>query len=91
MFFRKKKETVKKSAKKFDNLITGLIIGGAIGGVFGVYNHKKNKDTHQPADMLDNPEIDKIQQGSKKMARRGVALFGKALVKVINTFDKKDK
>lgn len=90
MFFKKRKETVKKSAKKFDNLITGLIIWWAIWWVFGVYNHKKTKkDSDAQQDILDTPEAEKIQKWSKKIARRSLALFGKGLVKIINTFDSK--
>jgi len=88
VFFKKRKETVKKSAKKFDNLITGLIIGWAIWWVFGVYN-KNKKDDITPKDILDTPEVDKIQKWSKKIVRRWVALFGKGLVKIISTFEKK--
>lgn len=90
MFLKKRKGTVKKSAKKIDNLITGLIIWGAIGGVFGVYNHTKNKKTSdKPKDILDTSEAKKIQNGSKKIALRALALLWKWLVKVVNTFDKK--
>ncbi len=90
MFFKKRKETVKKSAKKFDNLITGLIIGWAIGWVFGVYNHNKNKKSWDiQTDILDTPEADKIKKWSKKIARIWVAAVWKWLVKIIDTFDKK--
>jgi len=90
VFFKKRKENVKKSAKKIDNLITWLIIGWAIGWVFGVYNHNKNKkSTSLPEDILETPEADKIQKWSKKIARVWLAVAWKALVKIINTFDNK--
>ncbi len=89
MFFKKRKQTVEKSAKKFDNLITGLIIGGAIGWVFWIYKHNKAKKDLQQEDMMDSPEIQKINENSHKAMRRGYALFGKFLVKVIDIFDSK--
>lgn len=92
MFF-KKQNSVKKSAKKIDTLITGLIIGGAIGGVFGVYNHHKKQKSAQGWDEKTLPDPKKTVSKSfpAKAGKRAIALLGKGLVGVIDILDVKKK
>ncbi|MCT4616609.1 MAG: hypothetical protein N4A38_00185 [Candidatus Gracilibacteria bacterium] len=77
----KKDKGIKKQAKKVDKLVTGMILGGAIASLFGVATKtKKGK-------KISN----KIGDISKQQAKKGVSLFGKGLVKIIDLLSKKKK
>ncbi|MDD4151890.1 MAG: hypothetical protein PHR68_04715 [Candidatus Gracilibacteria bacterium] len=72
---------MKKSIKKVDKLVTGLIIGGAVASIFGIAaNTKKGKEVTK-----------EVKESSNKIAKKGFALFGKTLVKVLDLFDKSKK
>lgn len=72
---------MKKSMKKVDKIVTWLIIGWAVASIFWVAAHtKKWKEV-----------TEEVKDTGKKVAKKWVALFWRALVKAIDLFDSKKK
>ncbi len=76
MFFRKKKQ--ESHAKKFDKLITWLIIGWAVASMIGLSKTDKWKEVTK-----------NVQKEWSKIAKKWYRVFGKVLVGVLKTFNKK--
>ena len=76
MFFRKKK--VEDHARKFDKLITWLIIGWAVASMIGLSKTNKWKQ------ITEN-----VKEEWTKVVQKWYKLFWKAVVWVLNIFNKK--
>lgn len=80
MIFRRGKKTVKRSMTTVDKLVTGVIVTGAAASIFWLSRTKKGRSITQ-----------KILSGGKNVGQKGVELFWKATIGIIDLIKNKKR